>query len=88
MLTLTRGSRLSAAWILRIVLLGMLPMAASAYETGAMSCDDIGQYAASVVEGKENGKTLAEAYAVITRTVPSSYATERRIFRDLSLIHI
>ena len=60
-----------------------LSMAAFAYDTGAMSCDDIGQVAASVVEGKENGKNLKEALAVVNRRVPANYVVERRILRTI-----
>jgi len=38
---------------------------ANAYPTGAMSCDDIGDFAEAVVIGKHNGQTMKEALAKV-----------------------
>lgn len=57
--------------------------AASAYDTGSMSCDDIGHFAAAAVEGKQKGMTEKEALSGITKTVPASYRAERHVLRDI-----
>ena len=38
---------------------------ANAYDTGAMTCDDVGQYAADVMASREKGQTKVEALAVL-----------------------
>jgi hypothetical protein len=81
MLALTRGSL--RLWVFLFAVLIMLPATASAYDTGAMSCDDIGQFAAGVVEGKEKGKTQREQLADIERIAPPFHRAERKIMRDI-----
>ncbi len=56
---------------------------ASAYDTGSMTCDEIGRFAAAAVEGKQKSKTEKEALAGITKTVPTSFRTERHVLRDI-----
>jgi hypothetical protein len=41
--------------------------AALAYNTGSMSCSDIGDFAAATVAGKQNGGTLKEALAKVNK---------------------
>jgi hypothetical protein len=38
---------------------------AFAYDTGAMNCDDIGQYAAKAMSSREKGQTKDEAIAAV-----------------------
>jgi hypothetical protein len=40
---------------------------ALAYDTGSMSCSDIGDFAAATVVGKENDATLKEALAKVNK---------------------
>lgn len=54
-----------------------------AYETGAMSCDDIGKFAASVVEGKGNGATYKQSVTKINKLVPKGYAIERKNLKQI-----
>jgi hypothetical protein len=41
--------------------------AALAYDTGSMSCNDIGDFAAATVVGKQNGATMKEALAKVAK---------------------
>lgn len=50
---------------------------ATAYPTGGMSCSDIGDFAASVVVGKQNGHTLKEALALVNKNTVG-YPIERK----------
>ena len=79
MLTLTRRS--PPLWV--FLFAALITATASAYETGAMSCDHIGQFAAGVVEGKEKGKTQREQLADIERIAPPFHRAERKIMRDI-----
>jgi hypothetical protein len=49
----------------------------AAYPTGGMSCSDIGDFAASVVVGKQNGHTLREALALVNKNTVG-YPIERK----------
>ncbi len=51
--------------------------AAFAYDTGSMSCSDMGDFAAATVVGKENGATLKEALAKVTKRT-EGYPVERK----------
>lgn len=55
---------------------------ASAYDTGSMSCSDIGEFAAATVVGKENGATLKEALAKVTKRT-EGYPTERKLLTSI-----
>ena len=46
--------------------LGFLADAANAYDTGAMTCDDVGQYAAAVMTSRGNGQSKDDALAAVT----------------------
>lgn len=57
---------------------------AYAYDSGFMSCQDIGNYAAAVVQGKENGTSYKKALAIIDKKIPKGkYQKERKICRDI-----
>ena len=64
-------------WITAITLL-LVGSVAYAYDTGSMSCEDIGQFSASVVEGKNKGATYKESLAKVDKLVPKKYSTERK----------
>ena len=51
--------------------------AAVAYPTGNMTCSDIGDFAATTVEGKQNGQTLKEALAKVNKAT-ADYPLERK----------
>jgi hypothetical protein len=51
---------------------------AVAYDTGSMSCEDIGTFAAATVEGKGNGATYKQALAKVDKVMPTRYVTERK----------
>jgi len=51
--------------------------AAFAYDTGSMSCSDIGDFAAATVVGKHNGATLKEALAKVNKRT-EDYPVERK----------
>jgi hypothetical protein len=55
---------------------------AAAYDTGSMSCSDIGEFAAATVVGKENGATLKEALAKVARRT-EDYPTERKVLTSI-----
>ena len=43
---------------------------AYAYDAGAISCDDIGQFTTSVVEGKNNRATYKQGLAKVDKAGP------------------
>src|SRR5437899_174730 len=55
---------------------------AFAYDTGSMSCSDIGEFAAATVVGKENGATLKEALAKVTKRT-EDYPVERKVLTSI-----
>lgn len=55
-----------------------------AYETGAMTCEQLGQFAAATVHGKNAGHTYAKAISIINRNVPGSSFIERRNLTDIT----
>ena len=61
----------------------LIGSAAHAYDTGSMSCEDIGQFASAVVEGKGKGTTYKQAVAKIEKTVPAKYKVERKNCKDI-----
>jgi hypothetical protein len=48
-----------------------------------MSCDDIGNFAASVVEGKSKGATYKQAQAKIDKIVTKGYKVERKNLKEI-----
>ena len=50
---------------------------ALAYDTGSMSCSDVGDFAAATVIGKQNGATLKEALAKVNKRT-EDYPVERK----------
>jgi len=53
-------------------------------DPGAMTCEDIGNYAVAVVEGKENGYSYKKALATIDKNIPKGeYQIERKNLRDI-----
>ena len=65
-------------WLCVVVAaLCFIPKIANAYPTGGMSCSDIGDFAASVVVGKQNGHTLKEALALVNKNT-AGYPIERK----------
>ena len=55
---------------------------ALAYDTGSMSCSDIGDFAAATAVGKENGATLKEALAKVTKRT-EGYPVERKVLTSI-----
>lgn len=51
---------------------------AIAYDTGSMSCEDIGTFAAATVEGKGNGATYKQALTKVDKVIPTKHVTERK----------
>jgi hypothetical protein len=62
--------------VLIAVLLGV-SKPVTAYPTGSMSCSDIGDFAAAVVVGKENGQSLDEALEKVKNRT-AGYPIERK----------
>jgi len=60
------GSRTTLHLVVTALALCVL-RAALAYDTGSMSCSDIGDFAAATVVGKQNGATMKEALARVTK---------------------
>ncbi len=56
----------------------VLSLPAIAYDTGSMTCEQIGEFAAAVVSGKHTGKSLRQQLRSLDKTVPASYYIERR----------
>lgn len=54
-----------------------------AYETGSMSCAQIGEFAAATVHGKKNGLTYRKAIANLNKTVPATYYIEKRNLKQI-----
>ena len=54
-----------------------IAQAAFGYPTGSMSCSDIGEFAAATVIGKQNGATLKQALAKVTKAT-EGYPIERK----------
>lgn len=50
---------------------------AFAYDTGSMTCNDIGDFAAATVVGKKNGVTINDALTKVIKTT-KGYPTERK----------
>jgi hypothetical protein len=61
---------------------GFLLSTAIAYDTGTMSCSDIGDFAAATVLGKQNGVTLKEALAKV-RQRTKGLPPERKVLTDI-----
>lgn len=59
------------------------PLHAFAYDTGAMSCDDIGNYASSVVQGKQRGMSEIQALATVKENLPTRHEPEAKILTDI-----
>src|SRR5947208_3348892 len=55
---------------------------ALAYDTGSMSCSDIGDFAAATVVGKQNGATLKEALARVNKRT-EDYPMERKLLTQI-----
>ncbi len=49
-----------------VFLVGPACHSALAYDTGSMTCEEIGQYAAAVMSSREKGETKDEAIAAVT----------------------
>jgi hypothetical protein len=60
-----------------VVVVACILRAALAYDTGGMSCSDIGDFAATTVVGKKNGATLEEALAKVDKRT-EGYPVERK----------
>jgi hypothetical protein len=59
------------------ILLWTAPSSVTAYPTGSMSCSDIGDFAAAVVVGKENGQSVEEALDKVKKRT-AGYPVERK----------
>ena len=55
---------------------------ATAYDTGRLSCSDIGAVAAATVVGKEKGASLKDALLKVDLRT-KGYPTERKVFTDI-----
>ena len=55
---------------------------ALAYDTGSMSCSDIGEFAAATVVGKQGGATLKEALAKVNKRT-EDYPVERKVLTSI-----
>ena len=53
------------------------------YDTGYMTCEDVGRTAAALVEAKIKGVTYKQALARINNIVPAKYRLERKNLKDL-----
>ena len=51
---------------LGILLAGFFASIAHAYDTGAMTCEDIGQYAANAMSSREKGQSKDDALAAVS----------------------
>src|SRR5438128_6212331 len=71
-----RRNRTAPRFIITVAALFVLRFAL-AYDTGSMSCSDIGEFAAATVAGKENGATLTEALAKVNKRT-EGYPVERK----------
>lgn len=52
---------------LLVFIVGFATPFAHAYDTGAMTCEDIGQYAANAMSSREKGQSKDEALAAVAR---------------------
>lgn len=71
-----RSLQTSLRFVVVAVALSVLP-AVLAYDTGSMSCSDIGDFAAATVVGKQNGATLKEELAKVNKRT-EDYPVERK----------
>jgi two-component system, OmpR family, response regulator len=60
-----------------------LPDAAAAYDTGKLTCEQVGMLAKSIVESKQRGLSLPTAVA-ITNIVKAGHERERQIVEDIA----
>jgi hypothetical protein len=74
---LRRTRRLTLRFTILIAVLWGITTSVPAYPTGTMSCSDIGDFAAAVVVGKENGQSLEEALEKVKKRT-AGYPVERK----------
>jgi hypothetical protein len=72
-----RARRLTLYFTLVIAVFWSMPKPATAYPTGSMSCNDMGDFAAAVVVGKENGQSMEEALDKLKKRT-AGYPVERK----------
>jgi hypothetical protein len=63
--------------------LTLMPDAASAYDTGKLTCEQVGLLAKSIVESKQRGLSLPSALA-IANIVKEGHERERQIIEDIA----
>lgn len=73
---LRRASTLILHFVILIAVLWGISKSVTAYPTGSMSCSDIGDFAAAVVVGKQNGQSLEEALEKVKKRT-AGYPVER-----------
>src|SRR5713226_4483332 len=72
-----RSHRLTLHLTILIAVLWGISTSVTAYPTGSMSCSDIGDFAAAVVVGKDNGKSMEEAFEIVNKRT-AGYPVERK----------
>lgn len=74
---LRRARRLTLYLTIVIAVFWATPKPATAYPTGSMSCSDIGDFAAAVVVGKENGRSMEQALETVNKRT-AGHPVERK----------
>lgn len=64
-------------YVVLILFAAALLPSALPYDTGSLSCSDIGAFAAATVVGRQNGTTLTEALAKVNKRT-EDYPVERK----------
>jgi hypothetical protein len=75
-LIVRRARRLTLYLAIVIAVFWSTPKPATAYPTGSMRCSDIGDFAAAVIVGKENGQSMEEALDKVKKRT-AGYPVER-----------
>ncbi len=74
--------------ILFVLLVGFFAPFAYAYDTGAMTCEDIGQYAANAMSSREKGQTKDDAIAAVaTQTDWQGELEKSNLVAIVKMIH-
>ena len=68
--------------------MGFMANAANAYDTGAMTCDDVGQYAAQAMTNRGKGQSKDDALAAVaTQTQWPGDVEKRNLEAVVKMIH-
>jgi hypothetical protein len=71
---------------LAVVLLTLTPLGASAYETGNLTCENIGQLAGQTLMAKQSGIPEEIYLSLLTERLPGNADVERKLVANITTI--